>query len=172
MREVSSGFEALARIFASLDLGFVEHVLSEAYRPEGSVGRPHRSLLGMFKAELAKRLGGAQSYRELHRLLQTDEALRSLCEIKADEKPYDRSTLTRFRRRVGPERLERIMASVVRQLDRMNVLDCGVLALDATFIEAYSRRDPEDNSCGLFDSEARLRKQVLCRITVYFGSGL
>ena len=159
MREVSSGFEALSKIFAGLDLGFAERVLSEAYRPEGSVGRPHRSLLGMFKAELAKRLGGVRSYRALCRLLEVDGALRSLCEIKTGEKPYDRSTLTRFRRRVGPERLERIMSRLVRQLDKMSVLDCGVLALDATFIEAYSRRDPEDNSRGLFDSEARLRRQ-------------
>jgi len=156
---VSSGFEALARIFASLDLGFVEQVLSEAYRPEGSVGRPHRSLLGMFKAELAKRLRSVESYRELHRLLEADEDLRSVCEIKMDDRPYDRATLMRFRRRVGPERLERIMSSFFRQLDRMRVLDCRILALDATFIEAYSRREPEDSSRGLFDSEARLRKQ-------------
>ena len=82
MREVSSGFEALAKIFDSLDLGFAERILSESYRTEGSVGRPHRNLLGMFKAELAKRFGGVESYRELHRLLQVDEVLRSLCEIK------------------------------------------------------------------------------------------
>ena len=156
---MSSGFTALSKIFACLDLGFVEWVLSSAYRPEGSVGRPHRNLLGMFKAELAKRIGSVESYRQLHRLLRTDEALRSLCEIKTGERPYDRATLMRFRLRVGPERLERIMSRLVRQLDRMNVLDCGVLALDATFIEAYSRRDPEDNSRGLFDSEARLRRQ-------------
>jgi len=156
---VSSGFEALARIFASLDLGFAERILSEAYRPEGSVGRPHRSLRGMFKAELAKRLRDVESYRELHRLLEADDVLRSICEIKPDERPYDRATLMRFRRRVGPERLEHIMSRLVRQLEKMGVLGCDALALDATFIEAYSRRDPENNSRGLFDSEAHLRKQ-------------
>lgn len=156
---MSSGFEALSKIFAGLDLGFAERILSEAYRPEGSVGRPHRSLLGMFKAELAKQLRGVESYRELHRLLEADDVLRSICEIKTGEKPYDRATLMRFRRRVGPERLERVMSRLVRQLDRMGVLDCRALALDATFIEAYSRRDPEDNNRGLFDSEARLRRQ-------------
>jgi len=123
MREVSSGFEALSKIFAGRDLGFAERILSEAYRPEGSVGRPHRSLLGMFKAELAKRLGGVRSYRELCRLLEVDGTLRSLCEIKTGEKPYDRSTLMRFRQRVGPERLERVMFRLVRQLDKMSVLE-------------------------------------------------
>ena len=51
------------------------------------------------------------------------------------------------------------MMFLVRQLDKMGVLGCDALALDATFIEAYSQRDLEDNSRGLFDSEARLRKQ-------------
>lgn len=152
---MSGGFEALTRIFDSLDLGFVGRILSESCSPEGSVGRPHRNLLGMFKVELAKRLRSVESYRELCRLLEADEALTSICEIKMGERPYDRATLMRFRRRVGSERLERIMSFLVRQLDKMGVLDCRVLALDTTFIEAYSRREPEDNSRGLFDSEVR-----------------
>jgi len=38
------------------------------------------------------------------------------------------------------------MKHLVKQLDRSDVLDDETLALDATFIEAYSRRNPEDNS--------------------------
>jgi len=156
---VSSEFEALAKIFASLDLGFVERCLLQAYRPVGSIGRPHRNLLGMFKAELAKRLAGVESYRSLHRLLEVDDALRSLCDLKREEDPYDRATLMRFRRRVGPEQFQGIIADLVKQLDGMGVLKDSVLALDATFIKAYSRRDPEDSRRGLSDVEARLRKQ-------------
>jgi len=156
---VSDGFETLVRIFDSLDLEFAEKILSRGYRPKGSVGRPHRNLLGMFKVELVKRLEGVESYRELHRLLQTDEALRSLCEIKDCERPYGRSTLMRFREKIGPKRLQRIMACLVKQLDQKGVLDCETVALDATFIEAYSRRDPEDSRRGYSDSDARLRKQ-------------
>ncbi len=51
------------------------------------------------------------------------------------------------------------MKNLVKQLDRSDVLDKETLALDATFIKAYSRRDPEDSSCGLSDIDARLRKQ-------------
>jgi len=39
------------------------------------------------------------------------------------------------------------------------MLNGETLALDATFVEAYSQRDPHNSSQGLFDSEARLRKQ-------------
>jgi len=85
--------------------------------------------------------------------------LRSLCEIKPWEKPYSRSTLAEFRERVGPERLERIMDYLIKQLDEVDVLKGETLGLDVTFVEAYSQRDPHDSSRGLFDSEARLRKQ-------------
>jgi hypothetical protein len=51
------------------------------------------------------------------------------------------------------------MSHLVRQLDGMSVLGGEILALDATFVEAYSRRNPQDSSRGLSDSEARLRKQ-------------
>ena len=70
--------------------------------------------------------------------MQTDEVLRSLCEVQKNERSYDRSTLIRFRRRVGPERFQRIMSHLVRQLDGMSVLGGEILALDATFVEAYS----------------------------------
>lgn len=153
------GFEALFEIFEDSDLRFVERILLRCYGPEDSVGRPHRNLLGMFKTELAKRLRGIKRYRELDRLLQTDETLRSLCNIKEWEKPYSRPTLMRFRQRVGPERLERIMRRLVKQLEHKAVFTGGVLALDATFIKAYSRRDPRDSSRGLSDIDARLRKQ-------------
>ena len=152
-------FESLFNVFDSLDVGFVEAVLSRSYRPEGSVGRPHRNLLGMFKAELVKRLRSIEGYHELHRLLEADDALRSLCIIEEGEKPYDPSTLARFRQRVGPEKLQHIMTRLVEQLSRMGVIDGETVVLDAAFIKAYSRRDPHDTQRGFSDFEARLRKQ-------------
>jgi len=159
VKEVSGGFEALCRVFDSLDLRFVEKNLLRCYRPKESVGRPHRNLLGMFKAELIKRLQDVESYRKLHRLLHSDETIRSLCDIEEGEKPYSRPTLARFRQRVGPERFQRIMTHLIKELDRLGVMDAETLAVDATFLKAYSRRDPKDSQRGLSDSDARLRKQ-------------
>jgi len=153
------GYEALWHIFEALDLGFVERVLSVNYGRRSKVGRPNRSLVGMFKTELVKRLIRIEGYEELYRLLQVDNALRSLCLIKDWEKPYHPSTLSRFRRRIGPEGFERLMKHLIRQLDGKNVISIETLVLDATFIKAYSQRDPQDSSRGLSDSEARLRKQ-------------
>lgn len=154
-----SEYEALYDLFQALDLGFVEKRLVRNYGRRSRVGRPHRNLLGMFKAELIKRLRRIESYEELYRLLEADDILRSLCIIREGEKPYHPSILLRFRRRIGPEGFECLVNRLVKQLDRIGVLNSETLVLDATFIEAYSRRDPQDSTRGLSDSDARLRKQ-------------
>ncbi|MBS7622226.1 transposase [Candidatus Bathyarchaeota archaeon] len=155
-----SEYEALYDLFQALDLGFVEKRLVRSYGKRSRVGRPHRNLLGMFKAELIKRLRRIESYAEPYRLLEADDVLRSLCIIREDEKPYHPSILLRFRRRIGPECFQSLVNRLVKQLDRIGILDSETLVLDATFIKAYSQRDPRDNSRGYSDSEARLRKQA------------
>ena len=150
--------KALHDLFQALDLDFVEQALERSYGRKRT-GRHPRSLLGQFKTELFKRVARIENYDELHRLLQNDEDLRMLCDVKEGEKPYHPSILLRFRKRIGPEAFQQIMAHCVKQLDRMNVLDARTVAMDATFIKAYSRRDPEDTRRGFSDVEARLRKQ-------------
>jgi hypothetical protein len=150
--------KALHDLFHALDLEFVEQVLERSYGRR-KVGRHPRSLLGQFKTELLKRVARIESYDELYRLLLNDEDLRILCDIRDGEKPYHPSILLRFRKRVGPEAFQQVMVYCVKQLDRVHVLDNGFMALDATFIKAYSCRDPKDNRRGFSDSDARLRKQ-------------
>jgi len=153
-----SEYKALHNLFQALDLKFVEKVLERSYGRKRT-GRHPRSLLGQFKTELLKRVACIESYEELHRLLQNDKDLRMLCDIKDGEKPYHPSILSRFRKRIGPEAFQHVVAHCVKQLDQMKVLDARTVALDATFIEAYSRRDPKDSRHGLSDIEAGLRKQ-------------
>jgi len=150
--------KALHDLFQALDLAFVKQVLERSYGLKRR-GRHPRSLLGQFKTELFKRAARIENYDELYRLLENDRDLSLICDIKEGEKPYHPSTLSRFRKRIGPEALEEIMAHAVKQLDRMNVLDARTVALDATFIKAYSRRDPKNSRHGLSDIEAGLRKQ-------------
>ena len=159
MKEALGEYEALWHMFEALDLRFVEKVLSRRYGRKSEVGRPHRSLVGMFKAELVKRFGRVEYYEELYRLMTVDRELRELCDVKEWEKPYHPSILSRFRRRIGPECLQQLVDHALEQLDRMGMLSGKTVALDAVFIKAYSRRDPHDSSRGLSDIEARLRKQ-------------
>ena len=50
---------------------------------------------------------------------------------------------------VGPERLECIMTGLLEELVEEGVVKGEALALDATFIKAWSRRNPADDSHGL-----------------------
>ena len=158
-KKTLSEYKALYQILHTLDLGFVEKILSRNYGRRSTVGRPHRNLLGMLKAELVKRLRHIESYEELYRLLWSDENLSSLCDIESSQKPYHPSTLLRFRRRIGPHGFQHLMTHLIKMIDKMGVIDAETVAVDTTFIKAYSSRDPHDNRRGLSDPDARLRKQ-------------
>ena len=145
----------VALILSQLDLHDIETVVWEPYHREGA-GRPPRNPIGIFKALVVKRLRQIPSDRELYRRLWDDEALRDICDIEEREKPYHPSQLTRFRRRVGPDRLEEIVKDLVEELAEGGVIDGETVAMDATFIEAYSKRDLHDDRRGYSDPDARV----------------
>jgi len=149
--------DRLRDVLACLD--DVEEVVREPYHSDGA-GRPPRSPLGILKALTVKRVRQIPSDRELYRRLWSDPELRRLYDIEEYEKPYHPSQLTRFRQRVGTERLEEIMETVVGKLRDAGVVKGEIVACDATFIKAYSKRDPEDDSRGYSDREARVGRAV------------
>jgi IS5 family transposase len=141
-------------ILSKLNLDDIEKVVKEDYYKEDGPGRPPRKPMGIFKALVVKRLQQVPSDRELCRQMWKDDAIRELCDLEAEEKPYHPSQLTRFRQRVGTERLERIMNKLLLELLKGGVINGETVALDATFVKAYSRRDPHDNSRGKSDPGA------------------
>jgi hypothetical protein len=58
-------YETLEILFGKVDLSFAETVLNESCHAKGSVGRPLRNLLSVFKAHLLRRLRCIQSDRVL-----------------------------------------------------------------------------------------------------------
>ena len=139
----------------SLNLDNIEEVVSEAYHQEGA-GRPPRKPIGIFKALIVKRVKQIPSDRELYRRLWYDQDLREICDIEAEQKPYHPSQMTRFRNRIGIEMLERIMNSLVDELLKGGLIIGKTIVMDATFIKAYSKRDPHENSRGGSDPQARV----------------
>lgn len=145
----------MVSILSMLDLDDIEDTVSQPYHDAGP-GRPPRNPLGIFKALIVKHLRRIPSDRELYRRLWNDEALRNICDIEEHEKPYHPSQLSRFRNRVGPDRLEGVMNRLLGELVEGGVIKGETLALDATFIKAWSRRDPADDSIGFSDPESRV----------------
>ena len=147
--------EDVTSILSKLNLDKIEKTIKQPYHQTGA-GRPPRSPLGIFKALMIKQLRYIPSDRELYRRLWNDETLREICDIEEKEKPYHPSQLTRFRNKVGPERLTDIMNSLLEELVESGIIKGKTLALDATFIKAWSRRDMEDDSHGYSDPESRV----------------
>ena len=112
--------------------------------------------MGIFKALVVKRLRQIPSDRELYRRLWNDSALREICDIEDRERPYHPSQFTRFRSRVGPERLSGIIDGLVGELVKGGIIKGETVALDATFIKAYSKRDLHDDRRGYSDPDARV----------------
>ena len=133
----------------------LEDVVWEPYRHSGA-GRPPRNPMGILKVLIVKRFRNIPSDRQLYRRLWSDPELRRVCDIEEHEKPYHPSQLTRFRQRIGPERLERLMEELVERLRDAGAVKGKIVACDATFIQAYSKRDPKDDSRGYSDPDARV----------------
>jgi len=78
-----------------------------------------------------------------------------MCGIANQEPAYGRTVLSRFNQRLGAIRLRRIVDKQVKKLIRYHIVKASTVALDATFIKAYSRRSM-DNRTGFSDAEARV----------------
>ena len=152
-------YETLETLFSRVDLSFAQKILNEPYHPAGSRGRPPRNPLGLFKAHLVRRVKHIPSDRMLVRQMWKDPRLKKICDIEEDEPPYGIAVLSRFRSKVGPERLARIVDQAVGVLVKKGRIKGETLALDSTFIKAYSRRNL-DNRTGYSDPESRVGRAV------------
>jgi hypothetical protein len=112
--------------------------------------------MGLFRAFIVMKMRGVRSLREMTRLLDTDQRLRRLCLIKTAEKSYSRSVLSRFIRKVGETRLINIIDEKVVKLSKQNSAGEIDSIFDASFVDAWSTRDPLDNRRGYSDREARV----------------
>ncbi|MGA9387884.1 MAG: transposase [Candidatus Bathyarchaeia archaeon] len=119
-------------------------------------GRPPRSPAGLFRTFIVMRMKGVRSLREMTRLLSVDGRLRKICLLKKGEKGYPRTVLSRFTRKVGADKLERIIEEkVVALLKRSKAINVDAV-FDASFIKAWSTRHPLDAQKGYSDEEARV----------------
>lgn len=148
-------YEILETFFENVDLSFAERLVRECFHVCGP-GRPPRNPLGIFRAFIVMRMKGVRSLRETARLLNVDPRLRKLCLICEGERGYSRSVLSRFTKRVGAERLERIIEEKVVRLLKRGGARMVDAVLDASFIKAWSIRHPADNRRGYSDGEARV----------------
>jgi len=139
---------------SSVPVKTILELVADAFHQSGS-GRSPRKPLGVFKAHLAKRFLGIRSIRELERKLWNDLRLRQICDLEADDPAYSRSVLSRFPMRIGVERLHQIIDQILKGLKKAKLVEGKSVAIDASFIRAYSRIDMQMR-LGYSDPEARI----------------
>jgi transposase len=147
--------ETLKTLFRNIDLSFANNIVNGCFHTKGS-GRPPRNPLGIFRTFIIMRMRGIRSLREMIRLLDIDQRLRKLCLVRPGEKAYPRSVLSRFTRKIGEDNLNKIIEEKVALLlsdNRTGEID---VVLYASFIKAWSTRDPLDNQTGYSDKEAKV----------------
>lgn len=151
-------YETLETFFENVDLSRAESVVCGCFHSSGP-GRPPRKPLGLFRAFIVMRMRGVRSLREMSRLLNVDPRFRQLCLIEDGERGYPRSVLSRFSKKVGVERLKWIIDEKVIKLLKRDKAETVDAVLDASFIKAWSIRDPRDSRKGYSDCEARVGRR-------------
>jgi len=112
--------------------------------------------MGLFRTFIVMRMKGVRSLREITRQLDADQRIRRLCLVKPGERGYTRSVLSRFIRKVTETRLIKIIEEKVVKLLKQNGSRDVDSVFDASFIKAWSTRDPLDSQSGYSDRQARV----------------
>ena len=146
-------FEFLEVLFDRLNLGRIKDVLMGAYHRFGP-GRPPFNPLSLLRFKVILALKGYRSQRALEREIRVDSRVRRLCGF--DEKVPSHSTIVRFERRIGFERVKKLIGHVIEELVSCGFIKGLKVVLDSKPLEARCRRDPRDPSRGWLDREARL----------------
>jgi len=150
-------FERLEVLFEHLNLGRIKDVLMGAYHRFGP-GRPPFNPLALLRFKIVHVLKGYRSQRALEREVRVDSRVRGLCGF--DEAIPSHSTIVRFERRIGVERLKKLIGHVIDDLVSCGFIKGLKVVLDSKPLKARCRRDPKNPSRGWLDMEARLGRGV------------
>ena len=88
-----------------------------------------------------------------------DPRLKKICDIEANEPPYGIAVLSRFRSKVGPERLARIVDQTVEVLVKKGRIKGRSLSVGFNLHQSVQRRNL-DNRTGYSDPESRIGRAV------------
>jgi len=106
-------FEFLEVLFEHLNLGRIKDMLMGAYHRFGP-GRPPFNPLSLLRFKVILVLKSCRSQRALEREVRVDSRVRRLCGF--DESIPSHSTIVRFERRIGFERLKKLIGHVIEEL--------------------------------------------------------
>ena len=110
----------LERINKEFDFSFINEEVKDVYCEDN--GRPSIPPVILYKATLVQRLKGL-SDEEMERVAKYDIEIKHFLGIPIEDTSFDYSTISVFRKRLGPKRFEAIFQKLLNQIKQKGLLD-------------------------------------------------
>ena len=110
----------LERINKEFDFSFINEEVKDDYCEDN--GRPSKPPVMMYKATLIQRIKGL-SDEEMERVAKYDIEIKHFLGIPIEDTSFDYSTISVFRKRLGPKRFEAIFQKLLNQIKQKGLLD-------------------------------------------------
>lgn len=127
----------LREIKKYIDFDFVYQEVKEHYDPY--IGRPSEDPVRLIKAEFLKIKYNLAGDDELLAEISDRASFRDFLEIDLDESLWDRTTLVKFRQKLGPELIDKLLAKVIKLCADHGMIGGEHEVLDGTNIKARAR---------------------------------
>lgn len=130
-------YEKLNELLAEAGFdGFAEELCQKYYRAAGTVGRPSVPPGTYFRMLLVGYFEGVESERGIEWRCSDSLSLRDFIGVHAGERVPDHTTLSKTRRRLGPEAFEGMFGLVLGIIEKKGLLKGRVLGVDSTYLRA------------------------------------
>lgn len=127
----------LPEIKKHLDFSFIYQEVKEHYDPY--IGRPSEDPVRLIKAEFLKIKHNLTGDEELLAEISDRASFRDFLEIDLDEPLWDRTTLVKFRQKLGPELIDKLLARVINLCSDHGMIGGEHEVLDGTNTKARAR---------------------------------
>jgi transposase len=127
----------LREIKKYIDFSFIYQEVKEHYNPY--IGRPSEDPVRLIKAEFLKIKYNLAGDDELLAEISDRASFRDFLEIDLDESLWDRTTLVKFRQKLGPELIDKLMDRVINLCADHGMIGGEHEVLDGTNTKARAR---------------------------------
>lgn len=127
----------LRKIKKYIDFNFIYQEVKEHYDPY--IGRPSEDPVRLIKAEFLKTKYNLAGDDELLVEISDRASFRDFLQIDLNESLWDRTTLVKFRQKLGPELIDKLLARVIKLCGDYGMIGGEHEVLDGTNTKARAR---------------------------------
>ncbi|MBV7275568.1 transposase [Clostridium sp. PL3] len=127
----------LREIKKYIDFNFIYEEVKNFYDPY--LGRPSEDPIRLVKAELLKVMFNLRGDDELLAEISDRASFREFLDINLDEALWDRSTLVKFRKKLGSKTTDKLLSKVIDLCAKHKLIDGNHEVIDGTNVKARAR---------------------------------